>query len=103
MIYLLVILFIQLAKSVLTLLYIKRKAQTSHTPDQVCDNLQSRMMKSTHDGVHFNVIEFAHYFPFEVAVRAGIEHLFLWVLPTKFADKRYLAIIRLIHTYQLQN
>ena len=99
----LVIVFIQLAKSVLTLLYIKRKAQTSHTPDQVCDNLQIRMMKSTHDGVYSNGFEFALIIPFEVAVRSGIEHLFLWVLPTKLADKRYLAIIRLIHTYQLQN
>ena len=55
----LVIVFIQLAKSVLTLLYIKRKAQTPHTPAQVCDNLQSRMTKSTHYGAHFNVIDFA--------------------------------------------
>ena len=32
-------------------------------------------MKPTHYGAYFNGLDFAHYFPFEVAVRAGIEHL----------------------------
>ena len=77
----LVIIFIQLAKSVLTLLYIKRKAQTSHTPVQVCYNLQIRMMKSTHNGVYSNGFEFALIIPFEVAVRTGIEHLFCGSFP----------------------
>ena len=42
-----------------TNLIIIKKRRPLRTPVQVCYNLQSRMLKPTHDGAHFNVIEFA--------------------------------------------
>ena len=77
----LVIVFIQLAKSVLTLLYIKEKRRPLHTPRQVCDNLLNRMLKPTHNGVHSNGLEFAlislsrSQFVVELSICP-------WVLPT---------------------